>query len=220
MPGFRGFPPDALAFFADLEANNNRPWWLANKDRFEASVRDPMRALLDELEPTYGTFHAFRMNRDVRFSKDKTPYKTAHAAMTETEGGTSHYVHLSQAGLFVGAGVYHPGRDQLARFRAAVLDDRTGADLEDAVGAVRGAGIDVSAGEGSLSTAPRGVRKDHPRIELLRWKGCIASREVGTPSWLHTARVVKEVRAVWEKAAPLVAWLDAHVGASEIATPD
>jgi uncharacterized protein (TIGR02453 family) len=179
-----------------------------------------MRALLDELEPAYGSFHAFRMNRDVRFSKDKSPYKTAHAAMTETEGGTSHYVHISQGGLFVGAGVYHPARDQLARYRDAVLDDRNGAELERAVAAVRAARIDVSPGEGSLATAPRGVDRDHPRIELLRWKGCIASREFGTPSWLHTAKIVREVRAVWAKAAPLVAWLDAHVGATELAPPD
>jgi uncharacterized protein (TIGR02453 family) len=218
MP-FRGFPPDALAFFAELEADNNRPWWLTNKDRFEASVRDPMRALLDELEPAYGTFHAFRMHRDTRFSKDKTPYKTAHAATAETEGGALHYVQISQAGLFVGAGVYHPARDQLARFRDAVADDRTGPQLERAVAAVRAAGIDVTAGEGSLSTAPRGVPKDHPRIELLRWKGCIANRDFGAPKWLHTARAVKEVRGVWEKAAPLVAWLDANVGASELAPP-
>ena len=215
MSGFRGFPKDALAFFVELEANNNRPWWLENKERFEASVRDPMRALLDELEPTYGTFHAFRMNRDVRFSKDKSPYKTAHAAMAETEGGSSLYVHLSQTGLFIGAGVYHPARDQLARYREAVLDDGTGKDLERAVDSVRKAGIDVGPGEGSLATAPRGVPKDHARIELLRWKGCIASRDVGAPAWIHTARAVKEVRNVWDQAAPLIEWLDAHVGATE-----
>ena len=220
MVRFRGFPPDALAFFVELEANNNRPWWLENKDRFEASVREPMRALLDELEPAYGIFHAFRMNRDTRFSKDKSPYKTAHAAMTETEGGASHYVQISQGGLFVGAGIYHPARDQLARFRAAVVDDDAGAGLEAAVTAARRAGIDVTAGEGSLSTAPRGVAKDHPRIELLRWKGCIASRDFGAPEWLHTPRVVEEVQGVWEKAAPLVAWLDTHVGPTELAPPD
>ena len=220
MAGFTGFPRDALTFFAELEANNSRPWWLANKDRFDASVRDPMRAMLDELEPAYGTFRAFRMNRDTRFSKDKSPYKTAHAAMTETERGASLYVQLGQSGLFVGGGVYHPARDQLARYREAVVDDRTGTALEEAVAAVRRAGIEVGPGGGSLSTAPRGIDKDHPRIELLRWKGCIAHRDFGTPPWLHTARAAKEVRGVWDRSAPLIEWLDANVGASELAPPD
>ncbi len=217
MTEFTGFPPVALVFFAELEINNNRNWWQANKDRFEGSVRDPMRLLLDELEPRYGTFHAFRMNRDVRFSKDKSPYKTAHAAMTETEGGSVYYVEISSSGLFVGAGIYHAAKDQLARFREAVADDRRGPELENALAKVRRSGLDVShGGEPPLVTAPRGFAKDHPRIELLRWKGCIASREVGAPAWLHTRRVMSEVDKTWTRAQPLVDWLDANVGPSEL----
>jgi uncharacterized protein (TIGR02453 family) len=221
VAAFAGFPPDALEFFADLESNNNRAWWQANRDRFDASVRDPMRALLDQLEPTYGTFRVFRMNRDVRFSRDKSPYKTAHAAMTETEGGSLHYVQLSTSGLFVGAGIYHPARDQLARWREAVADDRTGPELQRAVATVGKARLDVGPGhEPPLATAPRGYPRDHPRIELLRWKGCIASRELGAPAWIHTARAAGEVDRAWQRAAPLVAWLDANVGPSELAPPD
>ena len=73
MTRFRGFPQDTTEFFAELAVNNRRDWWLANKPRFDASVRDPMRALLDELEATWGTLVAFRMNRDTRFSSDKSP---------------------------------------------------------------------------------------------------------------------------------------------------
>lgn len=87
--GFAGFPKDSQAFFTELEANNERTWWLANKPRFDTNVAGPMRAMLDELEPELGTFRVFRMNRDVRFSNDKSPYKTAHAGMTETDGGSS-----------------------------------------------------------------------------------------------------------------------------------
>jgi uncharacterized protein (TIGR02453 family) len=216
VTGFAGFPVDALAFFTELEANNDRVWWQANKARFEDSVAGPMRALLDQLEPRYGTFRSFRMNRDVRFSKDKSPYKTAHAAMTETEGGSSIYLQISSSGLFAGGGIYHAASDQLERLRAAIADDRTGPELEATVAAVRKSGLDVGKGMEALKTAPRGYPKDHPRIELLRWKGCIASKELGAPAWLHTRRAATEVDRTWQKAAPLLAWLDAHVGPSEL----
>jgi uncharacterized protein (TIGR02453 family) len=157
------------------------------------------------------------MNRDVRFSKDKSPYKTAHAAMTETEGGASHYLQISHSGLFVGGGIYHPAKDQLERFREAVAGERAGRALQAAVSKVRMAGLDVGAGaDPPLVTAPRGYDKDHPRIELLRWKGCIATKEFGAPAWLHTRRVTTEVDKVWKKAAPLVAWLDENVGPSTL----
>ena len=216
MAGFKGIPGGATTFFAELAADNRRDWWLANKDRFDADVRDPMRALLDELEPAWGTLVAFRMNRDTRFSADKSPYKTAHAAMGETEGGSAHYVQLSADGLFVGAGMYHLARDQLARFRDAVGDDRTGRKLLAAVDDVRRAGLEVTGGASQLSSAPRGWPRDHPRIEQLRWTGCIANRSFGAPAWLQTRRAFTEVDRTWARAAPIVDWLDVNVGPSEL----
>jgi uncharacterized protein (TIGR02453 family) len=219
MTAFRGFPAGALDFFVELEANNERSWWLANKDRFDAEVKEPMRALLEAVAPEGSTFHVFRMNRDVRFSKDKSPYKLAHAGVTERAGGATLYVQLSKAGLFVGGGVYHPRKDQLARYREAVDDDRTGSELASAVAAVRKAGVDVTSGEDVLVRAPKGYSPDHPRIDLLRWKGCIASKELGAPSWLRTAKAAAKVTEVWTKAEPVFAWLDANVGPSQEA-PD
>jgi uncharacterized protein (TIGR02453 family) len=216
MARFSGFPADATTFFEELAANNRRDWWLANKDRFDATVRDPMRALLDDLEPRWGDTVAFRMNRDTRFSKDKSPYKVTHAAMGETDGGSSHYVQLSAEGLFAGAGMYVLARDQLDRFRAAVDDDRSGPALADALDRVRRSGLDVSGGPRQLRTAPRGWPRDHPRVELLRWGGCVAGRELGSPAWLQTRRAATEVSKVWERAEPLVAWLDGHVGPSQL----
>jgi uncharacterized protein (TIGR02453 family) len=220
MTGFVGFPDGALDFFVELEANNERGWWLANKDRFEADVKEPMRALLEAVAPDGGEFHVFRMNRDVRFSKDKSPYKLAHAGVTEREGGATLYVQLSKAGLFVGGGIYHPARDQLARYRAAVDDERSGPALAAAVATVRKAGVDVGSGEDVLVRAPKGFAPDHPRIDLLRWKGCIASKELGAPAWLHTKRAAAEVAKVWARAEPVFAWLDAHVGPSLEPPPD
>lgn len=217
MTGFSGVPADALAFFAELEGNNERTWWLANRARFESSVRAPLAALLDELEPVAGPFHVFRMNRDVRFAKDKSPYKTAQGAVAEAEGGTRLYVQISAAGLFVGGGMYHGATDQIARMRCGIHDESTGAGFVAAVAAVRQAGLTVDGGmEPPLATAPRGFARDHPRIEYLRWKGCTASKDFGAPKWLHTTAVADRVRGVWTKAEPLFCWLDAHVGPSEL----
>ena len=215
MGSFTGFPPDALEFFVELEANNDRTWWHANRARFEASVRDPMRAMLDELEAERGSFRVLRMNRDTRFSRDRTPYKLAHAAMAEREGGATLYVQLGREGLFVGGGIYHMARDQLTSFRAAIDDGTSGTALEAAVATIRRSGVEVRGGEGTLKVAPKGFPKDHARIELLRWKGCIAALELGAPSWLHTPRARDEVDRVWQEAEPLFSWLDAHVGPSQ-----
>lgn len=218
---FRGFPPEALDFFVELEANNERAWWHANAARFDSAVKEPMRALLNQLDDRYGPFRVFRMNRDVRFSKDKSPYKTAHAALSETEGGSLHYVQVSANGIFLGAGIYHGARDQVERFRRAVDDEHAGPALENAIATVRSAGLQVTSGmEEPLKTAPRGYPKDHPRIELLRWKGCIASKELGTPKWIHTKLAASRIADTWTKAAPLVTWLDDHVGPSQLPPDD
>jgi uncharacterized protein (TIGR02453 family) len=212
---FTGFPPDALDFFLELEGNNDRPWWQANKERFDVSVAEPMRALLDQLGPEFGSFKVFRMNRDVRFSADKSPYKTAHAAVSYGAGGIATYLQISANGLYAGGGMYHMATDQLERFRRAVADDTNGVELETALAAAQRARIDIAAAEPPLKTAPRGWPKDHPRITLLRMRGLITGRELGTPAWLHTSRAAGEVAKVWRGGAPVNAWLDANVGASE-----
>jgi hypothetical protein len=84
---------------------------------------------------------------------------------------------------------------------------------------VRKAGVDVGSGEDVLVRAPKGYSPDHPRIDLLRWKGCIASKELGAPAWLRTAKAAAKVQEVWTRAEPVFAWLDANVGPSEEA-PD
>src|SRR5690606_20019517 len=117
------------------------------------------------------------------------------------------YVQVSATGLFIGAGLYHPAPDQLERLRAAVERDRSGKALEAAIAAVRRSRLEVGpGGPPPLKTAPRGYDRDHPRIELLRWKGCIASKDLGDPAWIHTARAVNEVAKGWERARPLTDW--------------
>src|SRR5205085_4348870 len=104
--GFRGWPPEALAFYEGLELDNSRAYWTANKEAYETAVKAPLLALCEAVDERYRPLRMFRPNRDVRFSKDKSPYKTQAAAAGEAEGGTSWYVALSATGLFVGAGYY------------------------------------------------------------------------------------------------------------------
>lgn len=216
MTSFRGFPAEAFTFFAELEADNSKEFWHANKATWEQSVRDPMRAFLDSFPEEFQSFRVFRMNRDVRFSRDKSPYKTMHSAYSESDGGAVRYVQIAASGLFAAAGQYSMARDQLERFRAAVSDDAHGPALEGILRDLEAAGIAVGpGGEAPLKTAPRDYPKDHPRIALLRWKGATASQDFDKPAWLHTAEATTHVEAFWRAAAPLNDWLNARVGRSE-----
>ena len=206
---FRGWPADALEFYEGLEADNSKTFWQANKSVYEQCVLAPMEALLAELEPEFGEGKIFRPYRDVRFSKDKTPYKTAIGA-TLSRGG---YVQLSVSGLGAGAGMYQMAPDQLARFRASVVDDATGAPLVGLVAAARAAGMDVSAHE-VLKTAPKGYPKDHPRIDLLRQKGVITWRQWPAGAWLGTAKAKSRIVDFLHASQPIKDWLDANVGPS------
>ncbi len=209
---FKGWPAEAFDFFEALTADNTRSFWQAHKGEYEAHVRAPMVALLDELEPEFGTGKIFRPNRDVRFSKDKSPYKTNIAA-TFDKGG---YVSLALDGLGAGSGYYMLASDQLAKYRAAVADDATGAEVEGIVGRLRGEGREVTAHE-SLKTAPKGIPKDHPRIELLRMKGLVAWQQWPVAAWMGTAKAKDRVVGLLRAARPLCEWLDANVGPSALA---
>jgi uncharacterized protein (TIGR02453 family) len=215
--GFKGFPDEALRFYEGLIADNTRTYWKANKQVYEEAVKAPMLALLDELAD-YGPYHVFRPHRDVRFSKDKIPYKDHIGAYGESQGGTGFYVHFSSTGMMAGSGYYHMASDQLDRFREALDREAVGSEITEITDALRRQGLAITA-IGSLKTAPRGYSRDHPRIELLRLKGLVATRNWKPVGWMHTKAVVGRVREAWEVAEPMNAWLDAHVGPSTLA-PD
>jgi uncharacterized protein (TIGR02453 family) len=216
--GFSGIPPAAIEFYERLNADNTRQFWQANKATFDEAVRNPVRALCDELAE-YGPFHLFRPHNDLRFSKSKPPYKTHQGAYGESEGGAGYYFHIGADGLFCGAGYYAMAADQLERFRSAVDDETTGVQVDRICTALRKRGYELGAID-ELKTAPRGYPKDHPRVELLRRKGLIASKQFGTPAWLHTTQAVAKLRSTWQGTADLVAWLDTHVGPSTLPPPD
>ncbi|MEY2399124.1 MAG: hypothetical protein QOJ00_2298 [Actinomycetota bacterium] len=218
MTSFEGFPAEALDFFERLTVDNSKSFWLANKPTYDEKVRAPMVALLDQLGATYGPFTVFRPNRDVRFAKDKSPYKTNIAASTETEGGASVYVSFSAEGLYAGTGYYYFGKDQLERYRAAAAHEGTGNALQKLVDTARKKGFQVH-GE-HLKVAPRGYPKDHPRVGLLRHGGLYVGRPFPVEAWLHTKAAVTKVKQALKAGAPVAEWLDAHVGPTTILPED
>ncbi|MFV0524655.1 MAG: DUF2461 domain-containing protein [Acidimicrobiales bacterium] len=212
---FTGIPEAALDFYRRLEQENTKTFWEAHRSEYDAHVKSPVRALCGELAE-FGPFHLFRPYNDMRFARNRPPYKVQQGAYGESEGGAGFYLEVSAAGLRVGTGYYTMARDQLERFRAAVDDDTTGAEV-DALAAAAAARTGVTVGAlDELKTAPRGFPRDHPRITLLRRKGLMIMREFGDPAWLHSRRSVSMVRSFWESGAELNAWLDTHVGPSTL----
>jgi uncharacterized protein (TIGR02453 family) len=207
---FHGWTDAALDFYEGLEVDNSRSYWQAHKEVYDEQVRGPMEALLAELIGEFGDAKIFRPHRDIRFSADKTPYKT-HVGATLANHG---YVQVSADGLAVANGTYVFATDQLSRFRRAVALDLTGKTLAKIVDDTRAAGLTITAA-GTLTTAPRGYPRDHPRIELLRMKGLVTWKEWPVEPWLATAEAKDKVVAVLRASVPLVQWLDVHVGASE-----
>jgi uncharacterized protein (TIGR02453 family) len=202
-----GIPFAALDFYEELEADNSKAFWTAHKHVYEESVKAPILALVAALEPEFGPAKVFRPYRDVRFAKDKTPYKTHQGAWF----GESHrYLQVSAAGLMLGGGRWQLSPEQLAGFRRAVDDERHGPTLEKAVGKVRRAGFEL---HGDVMTrVPSGFAKDHPRAELLRYRTLTGHLDVGAPDWLPTSDAASEIAARWRKLTPLVEWLESHAG--------
>ena len=211
---FRGWPAEAVEFFEGLEEDNSKTYWETHRDAYERCVRAPMEQLLEELEPEFGGGRIFRPYRDVRFSKDKSPYKTNIAAMVGDMG----YVSFSATGLGVGCGIFHMAPDQLDRYREAVAADPAGHDLGGITDGLRRQRIEL-VGHDRLKTAPKGYAKDHPRIDLLRWKGVAAYRQWAPASWLTTAKARVRVVETLRAAGPLREWLAANVGPTTLEPP-
>jgi uncharacterized protein (TIGR02453 family) len=207
---FKGWPSEALEFYEGLQADNSKTYWQSHKDIYETCVLAPMEVLLADLAPEFGAAKIFRPYRDVRFSADKSPYKTAIGATLEKGG----YVQFSANGLGVGCGRYVLGGADLDRYRKAVDDDRSGSALVKVVADAERAGMQIS-GMDALKTVPRGYPADHPRRDLLRRKGIITWQEWPVAPWLGTAKAKDRVVTFLRKSRPLQEWLREHVGEGE-----
>ena len=213
---FRGFPDEAITFYERLEADNSKTYWTAHKDVYERAVKEPMEALCAELDGEFGPLRMFRPYRDVRFSKDKAPYKTAAAAFGESEDGGNYYLHLSAEGLFVGSGYYHMAPDQLVRFREAVDDEKHRHRDRRVAAAMEKAGYDMAAHE-SLKTAPTRVRQGPPADRAAPPQGPRGGQAAGrSPSGCTPTETKKRIVKAWRDCAPLNRWLSDNVGPSEL----
>ncbi len=204
---FSGWPEEALEFYDGLAADNSKAYWTGHKAVYEDKVLRPMTELAEELAAEFGEPKIFRPYRDVRFSQDKSPYKTHIGAVI---GGTG-YVQLSAEGLGAGAGMWQMGPEQLARYRDAVAGDDAGTELEQIIAEIEKADVTIH-GHGALKSAPRGYPAGHPRITLLRYKGLTAWKQWPVEPWLETASAKDRIVSFLRTARPLCSWLATHVG--------
>lgn len=217
MTKFEGFGPEVRTWFEGLQADNSKAYFAANRPFFEESIRGQMEALLTELSGKFGgQVRMFRQNRDIRFSPDKSPYKTNTYGVIYGSGIPAQglYASISADGLVAGSGYHAMARDQLDRYRDAVADERGGPELVKLVARAEKAGLEVW-GE-SLATAPRGYPKDHERIELLRRKRLTLGARLESDSGINRTDGLRFVTKTWRSAAPVTGWLDQHVGASTL----
>ncbi len=202
------WPPEALRFLRELEDNNDRDWFKANRARYDEHLVAPARALAEQLG-AFGAPHFFRPFNDTRFHQ-RAPIKEQLGIAIGYGGAGGYYVELSLDGLLVAAGLHRPSTDQLERYRAAIDDERHAAAFERAVAAGARDGLSLSAP--ALKRAPRGYPADHPRIERLRLKELTLHARHPLAPWLHDRRCHELVAGQLAAARPLVAWLGARVG--------
>jgi uncharacterized protein (TIGR02453 family) len=210
------FSPGLFAFLRELKQHNEREWFNANKARYEDDLKEPALAFIEDMayrlpevapELTADKRALFRIYRDTRFAKDKTPYKTNQGVVIHpADRGGALYLQVDASGLFVAGGRWHLEPDEVRLFRTRVADARAGARLTEILATLTTAGYRIS--EPELQRVPSGFDAEHPRADLLRSKRLTAARSFGSPSWLPTSRTAAEVTKAWRTMAPLLDWLD------------
>jgi uncharacterized protein (TIGR02453 family) len=215
LVAFTGIPEAALDFYEGLAADNSKTYWTAHKSIYDDAVRAPFLALSAELEPEFGAGKLFRPNRDVRFSADKSPYKTHQGLFCQTAEAVGYYLQLDADGLMTAGGFYSHSKDQTARYRSAVDSAGTGAELERLLAALARKGFTV--GGDMVRTRPRGCPPDHPRLELMRHESLTAHRRHEPTQRFATRRFLELVRADWRALRPLNEWVTANVGGEQAA---
>ena len=222
------FSAASLTFLRGLKRNNNRPWFEAHRDDYERHVKEPMAALVLALDREFREFapeivgepkrSMFRIHRDVRFSKDKSPYKTHAACWFFHAGGSSKvgreahgggagfYFHLEPGACFMGGGIWMPPAPALKKLRIAIADDPAtfGRIVNAAAFRRRFGALDTEA---SLKRVPRGYAPDHPAAEWLKLQSYVVGRPV-TDAQVKSGRLPALLAADYEVMLPLVRWLN------------
>lgn len=214
---FPGFTAWVFEWFSGLERDNSRAYFTATRERYETEVRGALTEMLQELSGTFGgAVRVFRQQNDMRFAP-ASPYKTRTYGVLEftSPAKARLYADLSARGVYSGSGYHRLTSDQLARYRAAVVDDQIGAHLLEAQATAMDAGLELIGDD--LSSVPRGYARDHPRAELLKHRSMLAGRVLPGGSCISREEAVDHVAGSWRAAAPLTSWLDEYVGPSTLA---
>jgi uncharacterized protein (TIGR02453 family) len=219
---FDGFPKDTVRFLAGLRDHNDKAWFEAHRDDYASAFLAPAVAFAEALAPRLRKIDPdvtveprvngsiLRINRDIRFSKDKSPYKD-HLDLWFWTGdrkgwdASGFFFRMTPDRLMLGAGMHGFAPEALARYRAAVLDDRKGKALAAIVAKLRRAGYDV--GTESYKKVPAGAAADHPRAALLRHGGLHAGWEGKHPAELSSGAAVEVVARRFAAVAPVHFWL-------------
>lgn len=215
---FKGFPRELFTFFEGLEKNNSKTYWAANHAIWEADIQKPIQDLMAELEPEFGPLRTFRPNRDIRFSNDKSPYKTWVGITTSDRavGGIGSFFRIGASGMRIACGSMVMAPDQIERFRTAIIDDVSGTKFEQIRKRLAEKSLVVGPGHDPiLKRTPPHYPKDHPREELLHWKGAIVIKEYERAAWMYGPEAIERIREVWHSATPLKKWIDMYVGQSK-----
>lgn len=209
---FSGWPADYQEYFLGLEMDNSKAYFEAHRKQYLEKVKGPLEALVTVLEPEFGPGKVTRPNRDIRFSADKSPYKTRIYANVGM-GAAGGHVGLDGNGLMAAAGRYELDPSLLPKFRDAVAAEATGSRLATIVETLEKAGYEIGGEE--LKRVPAGYPPDHPRARLLRHKRLFMWKNFGLQPWLGSRAAAEEVARVWRDAKPLNEWFAKHVGSAE-----
>jgi len=197
---FTGFGPGLVDFYLELEDNNTREWFKANKSRYVEQVREPLESLAETVTPKYGTPKIFRPYRDTRFGNDKTPIKET-ASMWVDFGGAGYYAQFSADGMLLGAGAYQPDKVILRRFRELVAAPAGEAKVRKLIASVEKKGPHLNT-DWRLLTVPRGYRRDHPAADLLALTSLVMTSHRAPGPWLGTKECLTAVTSGWDAMKP------------------
>ena len=207
-----GIPAEAFEFYEHLDVDNSREFWIEHKSEYEQYVRDPLHELAQSLEPDFGPAKLYRPYRDMRFSRDKTPYKDHQGCFFAADNGLGWYLQVSAHGLMVAGGWYSSSGPQVKRFREHITEAGAG-DIRAALKELPKAGFTIDGEQ--LKSRPRGIDADHPDLDLLRHRTLHATKTWEPEAWMGTKRLRTTVHKSLDKLRPMVVTLAQIVGPPE-----
>lgn len=226
FPPFEGFPKKGFDFLRRLKKNNNRDWFMKHKSEYEELVKFPMQCYVTSLRPLFHDFapefdlnpkkSLFRIYRDTRFSKDKTPYKTHSAAHFELKkkpklfDGAGYYVHVAPGEVFIGGGIYIPDNDRLKKIRKALVDHSD--EFLSILNEKRFKKMFKSLEGEKLTRPPKGYDPKHPMIEYIKFKQFFVGFELSEESCYKKDFLRKSADA-FKIATPLLKFLNEAIDA-------